>query len=166
MGKFNKAQREIVGSNCIAAIHKPSAPKQVSVTCSSKEAGEAVASVISAAYPQCKLYKTQNIFGATAGNLILAPIVGPLGALQFLTDNWKAFTVKCTSKSKAEDLQKEISSCIEEYGTGAAVDPSYLADEDPDASSGLRLGKTAIYLIIGVVVVVAAVIIIKRKKKK
>ena len=165
MGKFNKAQREIVGCNCIAAIHKPSAPKQVSVTCGSKEAGEAVASVISAAYPQCKLYKTQNILGATAGNLILAPIVGPLGVVQFLTDNWKAFTVKCTSKSKAEDLQKEISSCIEEYGGAVEGGGSAYEGTDTDTGAGSRLSTKTI-VIIGAVLAVVLAIVLTRKKKK
>lgn len=163
MGKFSANQRQLVGANCIAAMQGNK--RRVRVYCSSKEGGELVAGIINAAYGY-KCTKSENIFETVVSHVVLAA-AGPAGTgAGLLMENWKNFSCDAKSDSNAKKLVKEINDCISEYGTGGDVDTSYFADEEPDASSGLRLGKTAIYLIIGVVVVVAAVIIIKRKKKK
>ena len=162
MGKLNQSQRAVVGSYTRAAIVKPSAKRQVSVSCISKEAGEEVAGAIQAAYPKYKLYKTQNMFGSAIG-YIATGILGPIGtAGQLATDNWKAFTVRCTTQKDAQKLAQEIESCIEEYGGGGNVD----IGDDGDEDIGPGIEKSTIIVIAVAVVAIVAVIIFTRKKKR
>ena len=168
--KLNAAQREVVGTNCISALRKVGNKKQVAVYCGSKEAGEAVAGAIQAAYPKYKFYKAEDTSLNTVGHVLFGVFTWGAGNLiQLATQNWKNFTVQTQSSTEAESLVTEIGSCIDEYG--GYVDQSGLGTSDipgvgTSGTGSSGIGKTTIYIIIGVALAIAAAILLTRKKKK
>ena len=167
MGKLNTRQREIVGTNCTSAVRKPGNRKQLLVYCGSKQAGAQVAGTLQAAYPSYKFYRVENrAFNTITQVLSFGFTLGVGNIAMEAAQNWKDFTVQATSDSKAEQLVREISSCIEEYGGYSSLDG--VASESPestDNNGGGNNKKTVIYLIAGIVAAIIITVILTRKKK-
>ena len=164
MAKFTTYQREIVGSNCTAAVINSGNKKKVTVFCPSAEAGKQVAGTIQAAYPSSKVYKSENVFESILTHIALGSF-GPVGtAAGIATETWKNFTVNTKSQSAAKKLVTEINSCISDYGAAGVADYSGLGAYD-DNSTGGGIGKTTIYLVVGAVLVVVLAIVFTRKRK-
>lgn len=166
--KLNATQREVVGTNCISVLRKVGNKKQVAVYCGSNEAGEAVAGAIQAAYPKYKLYKAEDTALNTWGHILFG--VFTLGAgnlVQLAAQTWKNFTVGTQSSTEAEQLVTEIGGCIDEYG--GYTESNGLGNPDvpgSGSSGGSRIGKTTIYIIVGVVLAIVIAILLTKKKKK
>lgn len=168
--KFNEAQREVIGTNCIAAIRYPGVKTRVAVYCGSDSAGAAVAGTIQSTYPSYKLYMAEDQGLSVAGHILMGIFTWGAGNLAMLAgQTWKNFTVETKSLNDSEKLVEEIGSCIDEYG--GYEETSGLGTPDipsigTGGSGGTKAKNTTIYLIAGVVIAVVLAMVLTRKKKK